>query len=771
MPSASHHRLILIRVRNAIVRALRRTPIRLAIFALIALVATWPMLRAPSMNVFRDAQVLIGYEDAARKSVVEFAQAPLWDPYYCGGMYALGSPQSRFASPTFLFTLFFGTFRGEGLTVFLMMIVGLEGAFRYARSRGGLTLASAIAAPAFALSGSFAAAPAMGWLNFMGFELIPWALYGLRRSFRGHRTGIVIGAGALGWIVGMGGTYAAPIAALLCAFEVAAELLRARKDRTALARIATTSAIVGVSALALAAVRLWPVLETLKMAPRIIGGSPGNHGLRLLREMIMPLISGQGGGNFGPDGAFYIGAVLAIPVGIGALTRRGRPMLIAGFLALWLAAGYASVPSLFDMLRSLPLYSTLRYPERFLIPFALYASVLAALGLSVLEARRTKNTAIVHAVVALLAIGNLGMLVRNHWFATNARQLSAPPPTIDRPFHQARGTRWAVASYPPMSRGSLSCWDAFPVPQSPALQSDLKDEVYVADATAGTAKTTRFTPNRIEFEADLKSDAVVRLNSNWHPGWIASEGETIADDGLLAVKLPAGKHAVAMIFKPRSGYGGFFVTIAGAIACGALVWRAKKKARPKTARDLRIDGAIALAPLVPLVLVFGLWKEPPIPDRSMVAPTGDPVIADAPPEGAIPANARFEGDIELVAVRALPPDPVPGGKAIIEIDWRVGANVPSGVGVFMHIEPEGSDRTMADHATISGVLELEKAPKGKILRDIIEYTVPDVSAGKSIKVYAGLWIQRGRGTRLRVTDHGSLDERDSRLLITTLKVR
>ena len=73
MSAASHHRLI--RIRRAMSRAVRRTPIRLAIWALLALVATWPMLRQPSMNVFRDAQVLIGYEDAARKSVVEFGEA------------------------------------------------------------------------------------------------------------------------------------------------------------------------------------------------------------------------------------------------------------------------------------------------------------------------------------------------------------------------------------------------------------------------------------------------------------------------------------------------------------------------------------------------------------------------------------------------------------------------------------------------------------------------------------------------------------------------
>ena len=40
------------------------------------------------------------------------------------------------------------------------------------------------------------------------------------------------------------------------------------------------------------------------------------------------------------------------------------------FLTLWLAAGYAAKVSLFATLKGLPVYSTLRYPERFLVLFA-----------------------------------------------------------------------------------------------------------------------------------------------------------------------------------------------------------------------------------------------------------------------------------------------------------------------------------------------------------------------------------------------------------------
>lgn len=38
-----------------------------------------------------------------RKSLVEFGQFPLWNPYYCGGAVHLANPQTYFLGPTFLF--------------------------------------------------------------------------------------------------------------------------------------------------------------------------------------------------------------------------------------------------------------------------------------------------------------------------------------------------------------------------------------------------------------------------------------------------------------------------------------------------------------------------------------------------------------------------------------------------------------------------------------------------------------------------------------------
>src|SRR5580692_3858084 len=138
----------------------RHTPLRMALFASLAMAAAWTLLStAGSLNEFRDAHVLSHYEVAAREAVTRWHQAPLWDPYYCGGMYMLGTPQARYVSPTFLLTLVFGVTRGEALTAFAMLIVGLEGTYRYTRDRGATRFGALLAAPVFALGGIFATSP------------------------------------------------------------------------------------------------------------------------------------------------------------------------------------------------------------------------------------------------------------------------------------------------------------------------------------------------------------------------------------------------------------------------------------------------------------------------------------------------------------------------------------------------------------------------------------------------------------------------------------
>jgi hypothetical protein len=761
-----------------------RAPWRLGAFGLFALVTTWPLLStAGALNEFRDAHVLGHYEWAAAEAVLRFHQAPLWDPYYCGGMYLLGTPQGRFVSPTFLLTLLFGEPRGAALTAFGMMVVGLEGTFHYARSRGASALGAMFAAPLFAASGIFALSPALGWYNFFSFELLPWVAYGTRGALAGRRSALIGTATALAWCVGFGGTYTAPMAALWCAFEVSdhlavvlrrgAAMRRARRASHTLAR----ASLIAIMAVALSAVRLWPIVDTLQAGQRVIGGTPGNAWAALTTMLFV------GAHADAQDGPFYVGW-LALPAVAFALARlRARSMILLGVLSFWLAAGYSAEPSLFSALRELPVYSSLRYPERFLIFVALALSVLAAAGITAArrlaaEAQRSAWRPVPKALartapavlITTLAFA-MAPLVSQHVVQARGRNLAAPPrPEAHRPFHQARGNRWALDYYGALDRGSLSCWDAYAVPESSRLRGDLLYEESLADEDAGTAVERRWSPNEVDLDVTLARPTALEVNQNWNSGWRANVGTVKSDRGLLAVDLPAGHHALALRFEPRSATGGALVSTVALGSLVAMAWSGRRRRGQRRLRDAAIVAAAVVAPCVAFGLCFANMHDAAAATFEPRDFTGESVLVDGLPDGAIRLDAKLDVGVTLEAATLSGPNPAPGQELMLELDWKREDKIPRGLGVFVHIELSKGDGMNGDHVLLSSVLALDDAPPGKTLRDVMPLFIPEDAAGKTVKVWVGMWRVRGDGTRAAVTDAGNAIVDDGRILAASFEV-
>lgn len=724
---------------------------RCAYFCACALWATWPFLTtAGALNDFRDAHMLVQYEAAARRTLLEFGQLPAWNPWYCGGLDMLGTPQSQFASPTFLLTLLFGTHRAEPVIAFVMLLVGLEGAFRYFRSRGAPWLGAVLAAPVFGLSGVFAGAPMLGWTYFYGFELLPWALFGARLAARGNLRGAVVLALATAWLIGTGGTYAVPFAALGCMAEFVEPLFRHRfKFRWAEAAVAASLAV------SLGAFRFWPVLETITRTPRLIGGTSANTLASLATQA------------FGAPVAWYLVGAFAVPAALAGLGRR-RSLSLALLLAccIWLATGYSGSFSLFGALRHLPVYSALRYPERFLILGALFFAALAARGADFLFALGRRRPW-ARALTALVAVGlgvNLVPLVKNFHAAARERTLVSPPEEVHQDFHQARGNRWAAAYFGPMSRGSLSCMEGYPVRQSPLLRGDLESEAYLDDPSAGTVREEAWSPNRLAFAVDLARPERLLINQNYHTAWRSTVGAVVDADGLLAVDLPAGQHTLVLRFLSRAAWGGLAVSLVAAAAC-VLVWR-----RAGRKRDL---GLLAIA-IAPWVVGLSAWKLIPEADsppaHALGSSRGQPLVADALPEGARRLGVVFEGGVELQGVRTTFEHLEGDDSLVVEFDWKVTGALRRDLGFFVHIEPEGDKRFNADHALISNSLALTDAPEGKTLRDFVRLGIASKHRSQRWTVYVGLWAVHSDGSRMKVLDAKGTRIHEDRAQVATVDV-
>ena len=752
------------RAIDALARWAEAPLVRAALFTGLALALTWPALEtAGQMNFFRDAQVLMHYEQQAVRSLVEHGELPLWDPWYCGGVYALGTPQSRFAAPTFLLSLVFGALRAEALTVFAMLALGMEGAYRYARSYGAGPVGALLAAPIFAASGNFATSFFHGWINFYGFALVPWVGWGARRILREERpSGVVVMATGAAFILGFGGTYAAPLTAVLCAFELltasGAWLRAPRRARVPLGLLASAAAF----AIGLSALRLLPLLETLAVADRLLADRPG-----LPIEPTLAMLFGELGfhGNNlrNLDGAFYIGALCLPAALLGAARFRAWPLVAGSGLFLWMATGYAHGWSPFVGLRELPLFSSLRYPERYLILLALFVAVLAAVGVSrLLDASRRRPLWLLPAAAVIGALlANLGPMMERHHAPVAHMELVAPPAHRAGPFHQARGNRWALGYYTPLNRGSLSCWDAYPVPMSPLLRADLPAEEYLVDPEAGSVERRTWSPHRVALRAALEREGRVRVNQNWHPGWRASVGRVISDQGLLAVDLPRGEHDVVLSFAPRSAIAGGVGTALALLGL-CLVWaRARRRDRLGARARRRQHALLALAPLLAMGATALALPEEPMRPPSPFTPEGETVLVDELPVGSTRLDVGVGRGLTLVGGQVTPAALRPGDTLTVELDFRRTGEVPPGAGVFVHLRGPGAPVNL-DHMRLSEALEVAALPEDRVARDILRARLPaDMTQGQWT-VWAGVWDALGDRERLPLTpsEHATTDAHD-----------
>lgn len=744
---------------------------RLGLFGLLAIGALWVALgQAGAMNAFRDAQFLLAYDQHAASILARFGQMPWWDPYSYGGIYALGSPQSHHFSPSVLLVLLFGPMRAHVVFAFLMSVLGMEGTFRYIRLRSGHDLGAVIAAPVFGLCGFFAASYFMGWMQFFAVQALPWCLVGLNLATRRDARGVALVAVSITLMLAMGSPYTIAMTALLAVLECLRIVTEHARRVRMIAGMLAPLVITGLLTAGLAAYRLWPALETMASAPRIMAGAPANSLERIGAILLSPLVPTDG--NLSIAGFTYVGiaAVAMAVVGVFRIRSMG-PFLLTVFL-LWMATGYEFAVAPFVWVRNLPWFDTLRYPERYLVFAALFVAELVASGidrLASLGMRGPRWRWLLPFVV--VATGALWVpLVLNYQGATRGMWLSPPPERVEQEFAQARGNRWALSYYEPMSRGSIGCGEAYMVPMSPDLRGDLPAEEFLADSSAGTVIRRQWTPNRIDLDVTLHKDATLVINQNWHPGWRANVGQVRSENGRIAVDLPVGTHVVALRFWPRSGVGGIAISCASLGVLAFLLMRRRRD--PDLVTGLRRtpwQSLVVLAsPLLAGLVAGCLVSEPLMPPSTLRNANGTALILDTLPADATPLSARFEVPVDWVGAR-IPATAEAGSVIDFEIYMRRTGPVPRNIGVFVHIV--GADKVlMADHEVIGNSLFVKDIPLNRVVRDAFSANLADAPPG-DYRVLAGLWRPSGDGSRVRLDEaDGDRGQVDHRLLLGTFRI-
>ncbi len=560
--------------------------IRVGFVLAVALALAPALASLTSLSSRYDWRYFESMAEVARRSVVWFGQAPLWNPYSCGGEVDLANPQSMSAAPTFLFTLLLGTAVGFKLALFAYLLMALDGTYRLARHLHIGRAGSAVAAVCYGLSGYQAMHLSVGHINFAGVSLYPYLVLFFDRSLRRWEWAIPAGAIAA-WIAVLGGTFtpavAAELLAMWAAWSVLAPLPAGSGEPTAprlpgrLARVLLLLGAAGAVALLVSAVRMLPALEFITDHPRPLFRRTPDTSTPL--QIFFDLWNWRDFG--GLRGRKYWSheytarlPLLLAPLLIGVvvlyrrLERTQKALLhrLAGLAllgALLSMGNFASVAP-WSLLQRLPVLRDLRVPSRHLVLVTLWLALAGGLGAQVLlgwlrgRLAGARGQKLVQALCVVLFVGCA--VDAGAYFAVRMRggftvQLSTPPGPV--PFYHLKGHWQVMRELIFEGHGVLGCDEEAPLQRAELIDEGDVPQARFADPAAGTVLTSHVTPNVREITIDLlQPGGLLLLNSNWNEHFVASPPAVIHKAaGRLAVDLralPPGRHVVTVRYAPRS---------------------------------------------------------------------------------------------------------------------------------------------------------------------------------------------------------------------------
>lgn len=510
----------------------------------------------------------------------------LWDPFHCGGVSLWHNPQWQSLHPLYALTWVIGALGALKVFFAAHVAAGFAGMYRLTRTRGDGRAAAFTAAAVWSGSGFFAWHGVTGHSTFAAFLLAPWALLAWRRA-EGDVRGAVAVAGVFTAALLAGGTYPVPYLALLLAVD-ALPRLRTRSGREGVIR---AGAVALPLTLLLAAVRVVPIVEALRREPRVMR-ERDSVSLHTLGEMLLArdhaYDSAQHNYAWDEYGAYIgVGALALAALGCAiSLRRRHFALPLGALLFAGLTLGDGPWWHPWPALRHLPIYESLRVPSRFAVVLTLYLALLAASGLDALaralraRGARRLATALPWALALTLAadLTVVSAHIIDDW------RPPAPAPAAAARFHLVsdRGYFDELATLPPRNVGSVGCYEPMGDEVPASLWTGDVPQARVEDV--GVVRHEGRDTFGAWAEVTLPRAGRVVFNQRWNPDWRTDRGEVVADDGRLAVSLPAGLHRVQVRYAPRSVLPSLALTALGLLIAAALL-------RPRASLSDSLQGA------------------------------------------------------------------------------------------------------------------------------------------------------------------------------------
>jgi hypothetical protein len=259
-------------------------------------------------------------------------------------------------------------------------------------------------------------------------------------------------------------------------------------------------------------------------------------------------------------------------------------------LAGWIYVGDQAPIDLLKLLRELPFFNAVRYPDKYCgIPIV--CAILIVSGRSFDLLRKIPIRWAEHVVAILLIASTLGFQVPR--MREELNRFTCPPLPKDLPqqdFYQIKGKGLERRRVFPLAAhmyfnliqniGTIDFDTNMSIGEKaiPRYYVD-EDNNYITNPeyrgeayclAPGNAARAKLHPNSILVEVVLRSPDTLVINQNYHPDWSSNRGELFERKGLLALRLPeAGRYAIRLRYHPRSFYAGLAIS---SLSLAALLW-------------------------------------------------------------------------------------------------------------------------------------------------------------------------------------------------------
>ncbi len=575
-------------------------------FLLLAVVYAFPFIKYAPLWGRGDWDQMFFFSGVPQVTAGAFRQFPFWNPYYLGGASLIGNPQTRFISPSFVFTSLFGVAAGLRLQVVFDLFLGMTGMYVLCRHQRLSGLSALLPPVIFLMSSPFALHAAEGHMFFVTVVYLPWFVLFFLRALddgAGARRFSVFASLAFSLMFYEGGYFIFVFSGL---YLFVFALLRAAGGRSW--RPLKTAVFIYIVSFLLCAPKLLPALELLGQAPRptpLYSFVPGHmlypiflHPSQSIQNPYLPLPV-IGWWEFGS----YIGPIpFVLFLSSLLLWKKHWPLIVTGILFFLIGLGNIPGLSLWALLHKLPVFSSLRIPSRafifFIFSFALTAGHVTRCLQDRLSVRRWLRRALL-AVLCLAAA--LDLYAVNAPVFYEAFRPVVVEESFDRgaPFRQVyipwkiqkRLGGWSLM-FPAVldNKGVVNGYDPLPIEAHvlPVGHPDYKGEYYLA-GNQGRIEETSWTPNRLVYRCELEGPDILVVNQNFDPNWRSDTGRIVRHQGLLAVALPAGRYHVTLTYRPLSFFLGCAVLLIGAAVC-ILFWHKGTRQRVKNGSSLKTCG-------------------------------------------------------------------------------------------------------------------------------------------------------------------------------------